>query len=85
METGHTLNLNVQVPASAALDEQGLKEYLAAKLYGDARLSLGEAAAMAGMKKWDFPKVLKRFEVSYFTLTPEELEEDIANARPRNL
>jgi len=42
METGHTLNLTVQVPDSASLDEQGLREYLAEKLYGDAHLSLGD-------------------------------------------
>ena len=80
METGHRVNLTIDVPDSVALDEQGLREYLAAKLYGDAKLSLGEAAAMAGMKKWDFPKVLKRFSVPYFNLSPEELERDIANA-----
>jgi predicted HTH domain antitoxin len=80
MDTVHTVNLNIQVPDSAALDEQSLREYLAAKLYGDGKLSLGEAATMATLEKWDFPKVLKRFGVSYFQLTPEELARDIANA-----
>lgn len=80
MQNGHTLNLTVELPDDVDLDEQSLKEYLAAKLYGDRKLSLFAAANMAGMRKWDFPKVLTRFDVPYFTLTPEELDRDIANA-----
>jgi predicted HTH domain antitoxin len=80
MENANTHTMTVEVPESAGLTEQSLKEYLAAKLYGDGTLSLFEAAAMAGMKKWDFPKVLKHFGVPYFNLTPEELARDIRNA-----
>jgi predicted HTH domain antitoxin len=84
MQNEHISRMTVEVPDAAGLTEQSLKEYLAAKLYGDGTLSLYEAAAMAGMKKLDFPKVLKHFGVPYFNLTPEELARDIANARPRN-
>ncbi len=84
MQNEHTHLYTVEVPESAGLTEQSLKEYLAAKLYGDGTLSLYEAAEMAGMKKWEFPKVLKHFGVPYFNLTSEELARDIVNARPRN-
>lgn len=85
MENGHTLSLTVKLPVDVDLDEQALKEYLAAKLFGDGKLALFEAANMVGIPKWDFPTVLRKFDVPYFNLTPEELHEDICNARPRNL
>jgi predicted HTH domain antitoxin len=85
MQNGHFQTFEIEVPDEAGLTEQSLKEYLAAKLYGDGTLSLHDAATMARIRKWDFPKVLKRFGVPYFNLTSQELEEDIANARPRNI
>lgn len=81
MEHEHTLNLSLRVPDSAALDEQGLREYLAAKLYGDGKLSLGQAAEMAGTDKWGFPKVLSRFGVPYFNYAPEDLAKDVQSIR----
>src|ERR1017187_8082528 len=39
----------MNLPEAAGLTEQSLREYLAAKLYGDGTLSLSKAAEMAGM------------------------------------
>ena len=80
MDNVHTNSFTVEVPDEAGLTEESLKEHLAAKLYGDGTISLSEAAAMVGIKKWDFPKVLVKFGVPYFNMTPEELERDIRNA-----
>ena len=43
MQNEPTHSYTVEVPESAGLTEQSLKEYLAAKLYGDGTLSLYEA------------------------------------------
>ena len=84
MHDGHIHTYSVEVSDETGLTEQSLKEYLAAKLYGDRKLSLGKAAAMAGIPKWDFPAILARFDVPYFNFPPEELARDIENARPRH-
>ena len=76
MLNGHTNLLTVEVPDAAGLTEQSLKEYLAAKLYGDGTLSLGQAALMAGTDKWRFPKVLTRFGVPYFNYNVEDFEKE---------
>ncbi len=80
MSNGHSHRLTVEIPDEAGFTEQTLKEYLAAKLYGDGKLSLYEAANMAGVKKWDMPKVLVKFGVSFFNYPPEEIARDAANA-----
>ena len=53
---------------------------IAAKLYERGTLSLGQAAELAGMKKWDFPKVLADYGVYYFNMSAAELAEDVKNA-----
>ena len=72
--------LQVHLPEAVDFDESRLNEYIAAKLYGDGKLSLAKAAEMAGVTKWDFPKVLARYKVPYFNYTTEELARDIRNA-----
>lgn len=76
----HTHTITFEVPDSTELDAQSLREYLAAKLYGDGKLSLYEAANMVGVKKWDMPKILVNFGVSFFNYPPEEITRGAANA-----
>ncbi|HEY3874537.1 MAG TPA: UPF0175 family protein [Candidatus Kapabacteria bacterium] len=70
------LNLSVQLPDDLDLDEQSLKEYLAAKLYGDGSLSLGQAASIANTDKWGMPKILCRFGVPYFNYSAEDFKKE---------
>jgi predicted HTH domain antitoxin len=66
--------LKLQIPNS--LNEEGQDEivqFIASKLYEDGRLSLGQAAEMCSMKKWDFPAVLVKYNVSYFRYTVEDV------------
>lgn len=72
--------LSVHIPDSIDLDEPHLNEYLAAKLYGDGKLSLAKAAEMAAVGKWDFPAVLARYDVPFFNYSPEDLIRDVRNA-----
>lgn len=80
MHDGRHIDLSVDLPKDVELDELGLKQYLAAKLYGDGTLSLFEAAKMAEVDKWDMPAILAKYDVPYFRLTSAELERDIRNA-----
>lgn len=53
---------------------------IAARLYERGTLSLGQAAEVAGMAKWEFARILGDYGVSYFNLSAAELAEDVRNA-----
>jgi len=57
-----------------------MKMLLASKLYETKRLSLGQAADVAGMSKRTFAEMLGRYDVSLFSQNADELMQDIANA-----
>ena len=54
---------------------------LALKLYETGRLSTGLAAKLAGVPRSAFIFLLSRYELSPFGQSPDELEDDLANAR----
>ncbi len=82
MHDAHTNTFTVDVPTTAGLTEQSLKEYLAAKLYGDGTLSLGQAATMLGKSKWDIPEILTRYGVPFFNYPVEDFEKEFRFPRP---
>jgi len=53
---------------------------LATKLYEQGKLSLGQAAEMAGFTKRTFMELLSRYNVSVFNYDPLDLENDVKNA-----
>jgi predicted HTH domain antitoxin len=73
-----TLTLNL--PNLKEEEKKDVLRLIAAKLYERGTLSLGQAAELAGMKKWDFPKVLGEYGVYYFNMSHAELAEDVKNA-----
>ncbi len=50
--------------------------FIAANYYESGKLSLGQAAEMAGIKKWDFAEILINYNVDYFQYTSEEVIDD---------
>lgn len=72
--------LTIDVPDLKDDERAEVLRMIAARLYERGILSLGQAAKLAGMKKWDFPKVLGDYGVHYFNLSAEELAEDVKNA-----
>ena len=54
---------------------------LAVKLYETGRLSTGLAARLAGVPRSAFIFLLGRYGLSPFGQSPDELEDDLANAR----
>ena len=57
--------LTINVPNEIDLDARETSKFLAAKLYETGRLTLGQAAAMAGLSKIAFAEILSDYDVSY--------------------
>ncbi len=66
-ETPETLSRELRILASVKLFELG-------------KLSSGRAAQLAGMSRVEFFSILGNYQVSPFSLTAEQLEEDVNNA-----
>jgi predicted HTH domain antitoxin len=69
--------MTLQVPDSLEKDHDETVRLIAAKLYESGKLTLGQAAEMCGMKKWDFPAVLAKFDIPYFQYTAEDVIADV--------
>ena len=54
---------------------------LALRLYETGRLSTGMAATLAGVPRSAFIFLMNRYGLSPFGQSPDELEDDLANAR----
>ena len=72
MATGE---LRVTLPFDLSADEA--KELLAVKLYEVGKVSLGQAAKLAGFSKRAFMEVLGRHHVPLFDYDPEELRQEV--------
>jgi len=56
--------LTVKLPSTVELDESELLLMLASKLYDKGKLSLGQAAKMAGFSKRAFAEILGNLQLS---------------------
>lgn len=73
-----TLTLNI--PDTLDLDRREAAMLLAAKLYEQGKLSLGQAAELAGYSKKTFMELLSKYNVPIFNYDPCEIANDIKNA-----
>ncbi len=73
--------LTIQIPETVDLKPKEAATALAAKLYEMGKLSLGQAAELAGYSKRTFMELLADYNVSIFNAPLEDLESDIENAR----
>lgn len=73
-----TLTLNL--PDSLDLDNKGLSMLVATKLYEQGKLSLGQAAELAGLTKRSFAELLAKYDVSIFNFPASDIAKDVANA-----
>lgn len=74
-----TLTLNL--PKTIEFEERELVLILAAKLYERGKLSLGQAADLAGLSKRAFMEILGDYGVSIFNYSPDDLASDLDNAK----
>lgn len=73
-----TLTLNV--PDNLDFDDKDLAMLIATRLYEQGKLSLGQAAELAGLSKRTFAELLGKFDVSIFNYPASEISSDVANA-----
>jgi predicted HTH domain antitoxin len=69
-----TIVLNL--PEKANLDSKETKTFLASKLYEAGRLSLGQAAHVAGLSKTAFAEILANYNVSLINYPVSEIQVD---------
>lgn len=70
----NTLVLNI--PDKMNLDAKETSRFLAAKLYEAGRLTLGQAAEIAGLYKVAFAEILSDYDVSLINYTASEIQRD---------
>jgi predicted HTH domain antitoxin len=73
-----TLTLNI--PDSVDLDNRDLAMLVSTRLYEQGKLSLGQAAEVAGLTKRTFAELLGRYDVSIFNFPATDLSKDVSNA-----
>ena len=73
-----TLTLNI--PDSLDVDNRDLAMLVSTRLYEQGKLSLGQAAEVAGLTKRTFAELLGSYNVSIFNFPAPDLSRDVANA-----
>lgn len=72
--------ISLTLPENIDLNEPELKIILAGELYEREKLSLGQAADLAGLSKRAFIEIMGMYGFSLFSKSEEDLLSDIANA-----
>ena len=72
--------LTLNIPDELDVDNRQLAMMVAALLYDQGKLSLGQPAKLAGLTKKVFAELLGDNDVSLFNYSPKDLSSDIANA-----
>lgn len=72
--------ITLTLPDSLDMDNKDVAMLVASRLYEQGKLSLGQAAEVAGLTKRTFAELLGTYNVSLFNYPPSDLESDIANA-----
>ena len=71
-------HLTINIPDSLNLNEKETMRFLAAKMYEIGRLSLGQAAELAGLSKIAFSEILADYNVSLINYPPSDISRDAA-------
>ena len=77
----HTRVLRISIPRHISIDEYEARLLLAVGLYREGRLTLKQAAELAGLCVEDFMRELSRRRISIINLDEEELEEELKVAK----
>jgi predicted HTH domain antitoxin len=72
--------INFKIPDSFELEDKEIAMIVASTLYEKGKLSLGQAAEMAGLSKRAFAELLGKYEVSIFNYPANDLSKDVKNA-----
>ena len=72
--------LTINIPHTADIDDKEARMALASKLYERGKLTLGQAAELAGYSKETFMELLSEYNIDLINYSADELDEDIKNA-----
>jgi predicted HTH domain antitoxin len=72
--------ITLNIPDSAHLDAKEAAIIMAASLYEKGKLSLGQAAEVAGLTKRTFAELLGTYGVSIFNYPASDITNDVQNA-----
>jgi predicted HTH domain antitoxin len=72
--------LTINIPDSLDVENKDLAMLVATRLYELGKLSLGQAAELAGLTKRTFAELLGSYNVSIFNFPASDLAKDVANA-----
>lgn len=68
--------LTLNIPEGVALNENETKRFLAAKMYESGKLTLGQAATLAGLSRIAFAEILADYDVSLINHPSSEISKD---------
>jgi predicted HTH domain antitoxin len=71
------LELNLPKTLIEEISENELRLYLAMILYKERKISMGQAAKLAGLALSDFMYELGKHKIGFTNITEEELEEEL--------
>jgi predicted HTH domain antitoxin len=77
--------LTINIPNNADIDDKEARMSLASKLYERGKLTLGQAAEVAGYSKETFMELLAEYNVALINYPADELDEDIKNAQRHSI
>lgn len=72
--------LTLNIPDSLNLDNMQVAMLVASRLYEQGKLSLGQAAELAGLTKRTFAELLGTYNVSIINHPASDISRDVANA-----
>jgi len=70
--------ITLQVPDQIELDPKEIIKFLSAKLYDAGRLTLGQAAELAGYSKAAFAEIIGDYNVSLINYPVSDIPQDAA-------
>lgn len=72
--------VTLRLPDTLEMNNEELAMLVATKLYEQGKLSLGQAAEVAGLTKRTFAELLGKYNVSIFNYSASDIHGDVANA-----
>ena len=73
--------LTINIPDTVDLEDREMIMFLASRLYEKSKLSLGQAAEIAGLSKRAFIEVLGHYGVSIFNYDENELQKELKHVK----
>jgi predicted HTH domain antitoxin len=77
--------IQIKLPDNLGINEEEAKMTLAAGLYKNGKLTMGQAAELVGLSKKTFMELLAVYDTEFIAYSPEELDNDLSNAKDYSL